>query len=133
MFDSPTWNLVQELSSAREFTVTQDHLKLLRRAFVAWDLGEGYGAPGINPKKPYSNSYVARDIAEILDVPDEDWEYEDGHKAYVTPEAEARLTRLHVETMVALQIVLATGEFRPGRYRRATSWGIDWQRDESGQ
>ncbi len=37
MFDSWTWNLVQELSSAREFTVTEDHLKLLRRAFVAWD------------------------------------------------------------------------------------------------
>jgi hypothetical protein len=75
---------------------------------------------------------VARDIAEILDVPDEDWGYEDGHKAYVTPEAEARLTRLHVETMVALQIVLATGEFRPGPYRRTTPLGIDWQRDESG-
>lgn len=132
MFDSPTWNLVQELSSAREFTVTEDHLKLLQRAFVAWDFGEGYGAPGINPKKPYGNSYVARDIAEILDVPDEDWEYEDEHKAYVTPEAEARLTRLHVGTMVALQIVLATGEFSPGRYWRATPWGIDWQR-ESGQ
>jgi hypothetical protein len=133
MFDSPTWNLVQELSSAREFTVTEDHLKLLRRAFVAWDFGEGYGAPGINPKKPYGNSYVARDIAQILDVPDEDWEYEDEHKAYVTTEAEARFTRLHVETMVALQIVLATAEFRPGRYRRATPWGIDWQRAESGQ
>jgi hypothetical protein len=52
MFDSPTWNLVQELSSAREFTVTEDHLKLLRCAYVAWGLGEGYGAPGIDPKKP---------------------------------------------------------------------------------
>ena len=43
-------------------------------------------------------------------------------KAYVTPEAGERLTRLHVETMVALQIVLATGQFVPGRYRRATTW-----------
>jgi len=38
---------------------------------------------------------------------------------------------LHVETMLALQIVLATGEFRPGRYRREGL--IDWKRDESDQ
>ena len=66
-------------------------------------------------------------------APDQDWIYEDGHQAYVTDEAAARFTRLHVETMVALQIVLRTGEFRPGRYRRATWWGMDWQRDESAE
>jgi hypothetical protein len=120
------------LLSVTEFTVTEDHLRLLRRAWVDWDDGEGYGAPGINPKRPYGSSYVEGDIAEILDAPDEDWIWEDGQKASVTPEAEERLTRLHVETMAALQIVLATGEFRPGRYRR-TGWPIDWQRDEGGQ
>jgi hypothetical protein len=127
------WALVEPLLSVMEFTVTDDHLKLLRHAYVVWDEGEGYGAPGINPKKPYGNSYVQRDIARILDAPDDDWELEDGEKAYVTPGAEERFTRMHVETMVALQIVLVTGEFRPGRYRRETPWGIDWRRDESGQ
>jgi len=127
------WELAESLSSVTEFTVTEDHLKLLRHAWVDWDEGEGYGAPGINPKKPYGESYVERSIAQILDAPDEDWEFEDGQKAYVTPEAEERFTRLHVETMVALQIVLATGEFRPGRYRREAAWTIEWQRDESGQ
>ena len=78
--------------------MTEDHLKLLRRVYVAWDFGEGYGAPGINPKKPYGNSSVERDIAEILDVADEDWIYEDGHKAYVTPEAEERFTRVDLRT-----------------------------------
>jgi hypothetical protein len=29
--------------------------------------------------------------------------------------AEDRFARLHAETALALQIVLATGEFRPGR------------------
>jgi hypothetical protein len=112
--------------------VTEDHLKLHRHAWVdSWNPGEGYDSPGINPKKPYGNSYVERDIADIVDAPDEDWIYEGGHKAHVTPEAEERFTRLHVETMVALQIVLATGEFRPGRYRREASWTIDWQLDGS--
>ncbi len=126
--------LFDSLRELREFTVTEDHLKLLRRVYVDnWDPGEGYGAVGINPKKPYGNSYVERDIAVIVDAPDEDWLYENGHKAYVTDEAAERFTRLHVEAMVALQIVLATGEFRPGRYRLATRWGIDWQRDEDSQ
>jgi hypothetical protein len=43
------------------------------------------------------------------------------------------LMRLQVETMVALQIVLATGEFCPGPYRRDTPGSIDWRRDENGQ
>ena len=125
--------LFESLRELTEFTVTEDHLKLLRHVWVDyWDPGEGYGAAGINSKKPYGNSYVERDIAEIVGAPDEDWIYEDGHKAYVTDEAAERFTRLHVETMVALQIVLAVGEFRSGRYRRSR-WDIDWQRDESGQ
>jgi hypothetical protein len=128
----------RSLRELTEFTVTEDHLKLLRHVRVAdWHPGEGYfGAAGIDSKRPYGNSYVARDIAEILDTPDEDWEYEDGEKANVTDEAEERLMRLHVETMVALQIVLAAGEFRPGRYRRVERvglWGMEWQRDDSGQ
>jgi hypothetical protein len=126
------WELAESLRNVTEFTVTEDHLKLLRRAYVnSWDDGEGYGAPGINPKKPYGNSYVERDIAEILDAPDEDWVYENGYQAYVTDEAAERFTRLHVETMVALQIVLATGAFRPGHYRRGAPWSLDWQRDEA--
>jgi hypothetical protein len=72
--------LVEPLLSVTEFTMTEDHLKLLRHAWVTWGEGEGYGAPGINPKKPYGNSYVQRDIARILDAPDDDWELEDGER-----------------------------------------------------
>jgi hypothetical protein len=126
------WRLAVTLAAATEFTVTEDHLKLLRRARVDWNDGEGYGAPGINPKKPYGSSYAEGDIAEILDAPDGDWLWEDEQKADVTPEAEERFTRLHIETVVALQIVLSTGEFRPGHYRRR-GWPTDWQLDDSGQ
>ena len=97
-----------------------------------WDEGEGIGAPGIGCKKPYGNSDIVGDVARILDAPDEDWVFEDGHKAYVTDEAEERFTRVHVETMVALQIVLATGQFHPGHYRRH-GWGNDWRLDDSNQ
>jgi hypothetical protein len=97
--------LFESLHRAREFTVTEDHLKLLRHArATTGDPGEGYnGAAGIDAKRPYGNSYMERDIAEILDAPDEDWEYENGEKTDVTDEAEERFRRLHIETMFVLQ------------------------------
>jgi hypothetical protein len=90
--------------------VTEDHLKLLRRAWVdSWCESEGVygGAPGVNAR---ANA-------------DENPPVEVGE----------RLMRLHVETMVALQIMLATGEFRPGPYALDTAGCIDWRREENGQ
>jgi hypothetical protein len=46
---------------------------------------------------------------------------------HLRTEAAERYLRLHVETGIALQIALATGEFRPGHYRREGY--IDWKRD----
>jgi hypothetical protein len=116
------------IEHARRFTVTDEHLRLLRRARVSWDESE-YGAPGINPKRPYGNSNVLADIAEILEVPDSEWmdAYEDP-----IPDAEWRFLRLHVEAAVALQIGLATGEFRSGQYMRGNEWDSSWMRDDSG-
>ena len=126
--------LFESLHRATECIVTEDHLKLLRHAHVnTWDPGEYFGAVAVNPKRPYGDSYVTRNIAEILDAPDENWEYEDGETAGLTDEGEERFTRLHIETMAALQVVLAAGEFRPGRYRRPTNQSLDWIRDDSGQ
>ena len=67
------------------------------------------------------------DIAEILGIPEDEWFEE---VMGVLPEAEWRFLRLHVETAVVLQITLATGEFRPGRYVREGSWHNGWKRDE---
>ena len=50
--------------------------------------------------------------------------------ASLPPEAEWRFLRLHVETAVVLQIALATGEFRPGRYVREDARGGLWKRAE---
>lgn len=72
-----TLRLFFSLNPATEFTVTEDHLKLLRHAYdIYWDPGEGYGAPAINPKKPYGNSAVPQDVANILGAPDSDWDWE---------------------------------------------------------
>ena len=70
-----TLRLFFSLNQATEFTVTEGHLKLLRHTCdIYWDPGEGYGAPAINPKKPYGNSAVPQDVANILQAPGSDWE-----------------------------------------------------------
>lgn len=135
-----------------EFTLTLDHLKLLQRMYVDWDDQAYEGAPAVGIKRPYGNSDVTNDVAEIVlgtgyrssyfNVNDGDEEYdedEDGDvAAYVNADRTRTLTveqalALHRETATALQIVLAVGGFLPGTYRRTgqydqRSWmltGID--------
>lgn len=112
---------------ARDFTVTDEHLRLLRRAHITWD-GAEFGAPQIDPKRPYGNSNVFADIAEILEVPESEWA---GEGLNPLLDAEWRFLRLHVETAIALQIALATGEFRTGRHVRDDEWDGRWKRDEA--
>jgi hypothetical protein len=44
---------------------TADHLTLLKRSEWSWDDCE-FGAPAMDPKRPYGNSDVENDLAEIL-------------------------------------------------------------------
>lgn len=100
------------------FTVTEQHLTLLRNAYVDWDDCE-FGAPCIDPKWPYGGSDGVDDIAEILgervQAPPE-WNEATGD--WVDNNQYERLTRLHRETETALQIVLAP-RVGTGRRRRA--------------
>lgn len=101
-----------------EFTVTQEHVKLLRHAYVDWDDGE-FGAPAINCKRPYGNSSVPEDIAEILG-----WDlFEDEHgERHLSKEQGRRARDLHKGTKTALQVFLCTGEMKPGLYRQAQQY-----------
>ena len=46
------------------FTLTEDHIKLLRNLEVCWEDAE-FGAPAIEPKRPYGNSYVYKDMIKV--------------------------------------------------------------------
>lgn len=94
----------------KKFTLTDDHLKLLRQAYVGWEDCET-GAPAIDCKRPYGNSYVAGDVAEILG-----WEIDDYND--LSDEEISRAMKIHEETEIALQIVLFTGRFVPGVYEQ---------------
>jgi hypothetical protein len=105
------------------FTVTEEHIKLLRSACVRWDDCE-FGAPAIDCKRPYGNSSVYQDIAEILGV---DYNERD----------DDRLLQLHKDTETALQIFLATGEMKTGNYeaeRYSNRWClVGSPRDKGGK
>jgi len=91
------------------FELTEDHIKLLQSAYVRWEDAEA-GAPAIDPKRPYGNSSVELDMAEILG-----WNQE-GDEYPLLLEQEERLNELHRETEIALQIILRHKTFRPGKF-----------------
>jgi hypothetical protein len=101
------------MSRLTRFTMTAEHVALLRRANVRWEECE-YGAPSIDCKRPYGNSGVESDIAEILGWPKQECPHcgEDlGDDKW-----RERAKALHEETETALQIVLAVGSFEPGTF-----------------
>lgn len=102
-----------------KFTLTDEHIKLLRQMKVGWQRDE-FGAPEIDPKRPYGNSQVYYDIAEHLDrdILEEDGDFTKAQKE--------EMFKLHRETETALQIVLRTGTFTPGVYV-ADEFIHDWK------
>ena len=109
------------MSQDMEFTVTEEHIKLLRNAYVKWDDCE-FGAPAIDCKRPYGNSSVLYDVAEILGYKrmGEDW-------SWPSQELYDKLNRLHKETLTALQIFLSIGIMEPGYYK-STDYGSTWSK-----
>lgn len=102
----------------QKFTLTKDHVKLLRRFQVGWQDCET-GAPEIDPKRPYGNSDVETDMHEILTGKDQPDGCPDGKR-------EGYL-KFHRELENALQIVLVTGSFKPGNYE-ADEYSSNWRR-----
>ena len=107
------------MQNVTEFVLSENHLKLLRQMYVYFDNGAYDGAPAVDHKRPYGNSYVAGDVYEIINgtFPNDD----------LNEDVEQEMLNLHKETGLALQIVLCTGSFVPGRYRKkeefnSTSW-----------
>ena len=108
------------MSYALTFEVTDEHVALLRHAYVGWD-GCEFGAPAIDCKRPYGNGDVYRDMAKILgvEIPEDDWDS-------LPDETIARFDHLHQETATVLQIALRTGVLRAGTYARTNRYGVDW-------
>lgn len=105
----------------KRFTITEDHLKLARKMYVGWQDCE-FGAPEIDPKRPYGNSYVYGDIAEIIGMQSSQNEDEP-----FTKEQKAHMYALHLQMEYVVQIGLATGCFEVGNYE-AADYSNKWRK-----
>lgn len=95
------------------FTLTEQHIKLVRAMYVEM-LDSSYGkSPAVNCKRPYGNSFIPGDVAEILGID----LVEDGSGDFDQSTIDG-LMAIHNETGLALQIILCTGSFEPGAYVR---------------
>ena len=126
------------------FEVKKEHLMLLREACVDWDDCE-FGAPCINPKRPYGNSSVYTDMVNILgahpagegvfvlNLFGKDYVIYGDDKNNLNVENKELirvLDTLHKETETVLQIVLSTGTFSVGVYRLKSEYGCEWEKVE---
>lgn len=98
-----------------EFTITDDHLLLLKELHVDFEAGIEFGAPAVDPKRPYGNGDVFRDMRRILGVEGEE-----------TAEGNTELSELHREMALVLQIGCRLGRFEKGTYTREP-YTIDWR------
>lgn len=93
------------------FVVTEEHVKLARRMYTSWDSCE-FGAPNVDPKRPYGNGDVLDDMRNILD------------RREATDD---ELVALHRSMQTVLEILLRTGRLEAGRYATPRYYS-QWQR-----
>ena len=93
------------------FLLTSEHLALAKCLHIVW-YDKGNGGPGASTMRPYGNSDMLFDIAEIIgyDQP------EDGEDFSLT--TERYLRGLHRDMQLVLQIILHTGQMEPGMYKK---------------
>jgi len=115
------------------FEVREDHFKLLKICYVDW-VNVEYGAPGIDPKRPYGNSGhldILWEIADTLGVPHLGWDAVDGDDwddslcGFETMEVRAHIEKTHRDLEHVVQIIFNTTSFVPGWYERE-SYGRPW-------
>lgn len=107
------------------FTLTEDHIKLVRSFNIYWEETCYLGSPVVDPKRPYGNSSILNDIHELLTG--ETIGCIDSKRDVLNDREETRYIKLHRETEIALQIVLRAGSFKPGLYQRDeydTNWRL---------
>ena len=86
---------------------------------------DGEDSPVVNYNRPYGNSDIEGDIAEILGISDNK-RHEDDYPWY-KPEDVKYMMKLHSEMGKVIQIILATGLTEPGEYE-CEEYSIQWKK-----
>lgn len=111
----------------KEFTVTKEHLILLKNSLIRWADCE-FGAPAIDCKRPYGNSDVIQDIIKLLDFTVSVCP----HCGEIIEEKEYKkindqCNKLHKETEIVMDIILHfDGQVQPGTYIKISDYPSKW-------
>jgi len=98
-----------------KFELKQIHLDLLKRMEIGWNYCE-FGAPYVDPKRPYGNSDVFNDIAEIIKLKKkENYDYKE--EAW-KEKAIDYMEDLHRQMQIVLEIILHCQSFKLGKYKK---------------
>ncbi len=108
----------------KRFIVTEEHLKLLPHLWFNYDDWTEFGAPAVDPKRPYGNSDVYNDLAEHLGIERELDEWDEERE--LTDEEQDRLLKLHQEMTSVLNIMVRNNGVRVGEYV-ADRYNVDWK------
>ena len=101
------------------FEIKPYHISLLSKAYVTWNEME-FGAPSIDPKRPYGNSDVYSDISEVLGFTKKNDEY--SAKEY------AKMSEVHNQLTIALQIILQNlGKSEYIGLWQSVDYGVTWK------
>jgi len=123
-----------------QFEIKEEHLKLLKEMNVGWNDCE-FGAPEIDPKRPYGNSGGVDDVARVIgfkknkdtvEFDKEDAKDYGNLKEYFeeadwTEKSYDYLYNLHKDMEIVLQIVLSTLSFKEGKYKRKDTYSSEWE------
>lgn len=100
------------------FEVTRDHLKLIKCMYWEFNTDMYDGCPAVDIKRPYGNSNVWQDIAEILGI--EKIETDDEP---VYPKGTREMCmKLHRETATCLQIITCNLMIKTGTYEKKSEY-----------
>ena len=100
----------------KQFRIDERHLALFKRMNVRWDDME-FGAPAIDPKRPYGNGDVVSDMLELLGRSSEKIDGE-----YIPVAICIEMGKLHKEMELALQICLVSQTFEVGLYEQTREY-----------
>ena len=116
------------LDQCKSFTVTENHLKLIKRAniqFVFKEEGPYYSYFYQDGKRPYGNSDFVGDIAEIIGV-EPDCQGKDEDEKWFSDELELTLIKHHVDLKIVMAILCANCSIQPGTYTRESVYSDEW-------
>lgn len=108
----------------RKLKVTENHIKLLKKLYIDWE-DCSFGAPCVDCKRPFGNSDVYGDMAEILGIKLANQEE--------NPELYERqiysLNKGYKELQDCLQILVRNLSIEVGEYE-CDDYGTNWRKVE---